>query len=120
MTILKSFGLTTLGLIIGGFLAWAYWSDRVALCQSEAVTLKAEHQAMAEALLKAEAKTDQAYQWIAESAAVKVDLTIPFKPLPKAEQVSSVQIETNEIAALAKFGTRIENKLKQGFARFKP
>ena len=100
--------------LIGGVMVfavmWAYWSDRVALCQSEVVTLKAEHQAMAEALVKAQADKDQAYQWIAETAAAKVDLTIPFKPI-KAEQVA-VQSEVGQIDAMAKFLSKAENAWK--------
>lgn len=112
MNILKNICSALIGGVIVFAVMWAYWSDRLMLCQSEAVTLKAEHQAMAEALVKAEAKTDQAYQWIAESAAVKVDLTIPFKPLPKAEQVSSVQMETDQIAGLAKLASKFETAFK--------
>jgi len=100
------------GGVMVGILLWAHGSDLLTMCQSEAVTLKAEHQAMAEALVKAEAKTAQAYQWIAESAAAKVDLTIPFKPLPKAEQVSAVHAEVGQIDAMAKFLSKAENAWK--------
>lgn len=99
------------GGVMVGILMWAHGSDLLTVCQSEAVALKAEHQAMAEQLIQAEAKTAQAYQWIAESAAAKVDLTIPFKPI-KAEQVSSVQIETDQIAGLAKLASKFETAFK--------
>jgi len=107
---LKNIFSALVGGVAVGILMWAHGSDLLTMCQSEAVTLKAEHQAMAEALVKAQADKDQAYQWIAESAAAKVDLTIPFKPI-KAEQVA-VQSEVGQIDAMAKFLSKAENAWK--------
>lgn len=145
MNTFKNIGSGLLGLVLGGILIWAHMSDLVELCRSEAASVQAElhemqgeHRAMAERLGKAEQERTQAYDELGRILGAKVDLTIPFKPvsvelssLPGAACLPGqtwssgitsgcqhkVHIETNEITALAKFGTKIEDKLKQGFLK---
>lgn len=139
MQTLKTIGSGVLGLIIGWLLVWAHMSDLVEVCESKAVSLQAElHEAeqarevVAERLVKTEQERSQAYTWLAEQAGAKVDLSIPFKTLKielsslanncEAGQTWSmqtsqgcqrkVQIETNEIAGLAKMMSKAENVWK--------
>lgn len=115
---LKTIGSGFLGLIIGGLLVWAHMSDLVELCRSEAVSLQAElheaeqaREAVAERLIKTEQERSQAYQWLAEQAGAKVDLSIPPKQV-QVEKVSALQAETNEIAGLAKLASKFETAFK--------
>lgn len=131
---LVSFGV---GCVIGalGLLLWMYgagYDVNATRCQTIVAMDEQEHdvhratiKSLSGSLDLLKAHNERLFTQLQEAKTAKpaveytgrnVDLTIPFKPL-KAEQVSAIQAETNEIAALAKFGARIEEKLKLGFAK---
>lgn len=118
MTTLKYLISCIVGLVLGGLLVWAHMSDLVTLCRAESVRAQAdlqdmqsEHKAMAGKLITTQRERSAAYAELGRELGRKVDLTIPFKPV-KPEQVSRVQIETNEIAGLAKMVSKFETAFK--------
>ena len=118
MTTLKYLISCVIGVTLGGLLVWAHMSDLVTLCRAESVRAQAdlqdmqsEHKAMAGKLITTQRERSEAYAELGRELGRKVDLTIPRK-LVKPEQVSSVQVETDQIAGLAKLASKFETAFK--------
>ena len=115
---MKLFWVSLGNFLLGGVLVWLLVVGELRECRTQIVadqhmieTLTDEHRAMADKLVHTKRQLDSAYTDLAHELGKKVDITIPFKPV-KAEQVSQVQVESNEIAGLAKMVSKFETAFK--------
>lgn len=126
---MKLISLFLAGCVVGalGLLLWMWhagYDVTAARCQTIVAMDEQEHdvhratiKSLSGSLDLLKAHNERLFTQLQEVKAAKpVDLPVQPKPL-KAEQVSAIQAEPNEIARVAQFGARIEEKLKLGFLK---